>query len=281
MSYNKLISNYRFLSLVMILLIGFTIASCDDERFVIPEAGSVKDETPPEASFSFAPRDTDYKQIDFSNTSISATDFEWTFGDGSSSTDKDPTHTYAANGEYTVTLKAADLLGQSSTTSQTVTLVEPIITFEPEILNPGFDVEGADDYRDNWRNGDLGGVIQITSSPIHDGVKAAKLPSEGDRIGYQLITVEENKDYTISFQYTMKTSPVGSVEVKVFGNHVTDVSEIAGATIASISLNDQTSASDYVSASISFNSGSSTEIAIYFTNIDCESRLDSFTITED
>ena len=273
------ISKNRFLGLAMILLIGLTV-SCDD-RFVLPEPGSVSDETPPEAGFSYAPRDADYKQIDFSNTSISATDFEWTFGDGSSSTDKDPTHTYATDGEYTVTLNVSDKLGATNSISKTITLVEPVVTFEPEILNPGFDIEGADSYRDNWRNGDLGGVIQITTGPIHDGVKAAKLPSSGDRIGYQLITVQENKDYTIRFHYTMKTSPVGSVEVSVLAGHITDPAAIPGATISHVSLNDQTSASDYVSESISFNSGSNTEIALYFTNIDCESRMDSFSITED
>lgn len=277
---NKSIFNYRLFGII-ILILGITI-SCADDRFVIPEAGSLADETLPEAAFSYAPKETNYKQIDFSNASISSTDFEWNFGDGNTSTDKDPSHTYAADGEYTVTLTSSDKLGATNTTSQTITLVEPIVSFEPEILNPGFDIEGADSYRDNWRNADLGGVIQITTSPTHNGTeKASKLPSAGDRVGYQLITVEENKDYTINFFYTIKTSPAGSVEVKVFGNHVTDVADIASSTIASVSLTDQTSASDYVAASISFNSGSSTEVALYFTNIGAESRLDSFSITED
>lgn len=276
---NQSISHFRFLGFVMMLLIGFTV-SCDD-RFIIPEVGSLPDETPPSANFSYTPNDADYKQISFANTSISATDFAWDFGDGNTSTDKDPTHTYAAEGDYTVTLTASDKLGATNTTTQTITLVEPISTFEPEILNPGFDIEGADAYRDNWRNDDLGGVIQITSSPVYDGAKAAKLPSDGSRIGYQLITVEANKDYTINFYYTMKTSPVGSVEVSVLSGHITDPAAVAGATIAHVSLNDQADDSVYTSASISFNSGNSTEVAIYFTNIACESRLDGFSITAD
>lgn len=268
------------MSFAMVALIAVFISSCDD-RFELPAAGSVTDETPPEANFSYAANDANYLEIAFANTSVSATTFAWDFGDGNTSSEANPSNTYTAEGDYTVTLTASDALGVTNTISKTVSIEEPIIIFTPEILNPGFDVEGADSYRDNWRNGDLGGVIQITSSPIHDGVKAAKLPSAGDRIGYQLITVQENKDYTINFYYTMKTSPVGSVEVSVLDGHITDPAAIAGATLSHVSLNDQSSASDYVAASISFNSGSSTEVALYFTNIACESRLDSFSITED
>lgn len=269
------------MSFAMVALIAIFITSCADDRFEIPEAGTVVDATPPQAAFSYTQNEANYQEFSFANASISATKYEWDFGDGNTSTATDPMNTYTAEGEYTVTLTASDDLGVTSTASQTIIVEEPVVTFTPEILNPGFDIEGADSYRDNWRNGDLGGVIQITSSPIHDGEKAAKLPSAGDRIGYQLITVQENKDYTINFYYTMKTSPVGTVEVSVLAGHVTDPAAIAGATIANVSLNDQSSASDYVSASISFNSGDNTEVALYFTNTGAESRLDSFSITED
>jgi PKD repeat protein len=276
---NKSISHYRLLGLVMVLLIGFTI-SCDD-RFEIPAAGSLADQTPPEANFTATPNETNYKQIDFANTSISATDFAWDFGDGGTSTDKEPTHTFPGEGDYTITLTASDKLGATNTITKTITLIEPIISFTPEILNPGFDIEGADAYRDNWRNDALGGPIQITTSPILDGTRASKLPTAGDRVGYQLITVQENKDYTVNFYYTMKTSPAGTVEVRILGGHVTDPTAVVSSTLAHVSLNDQTDANTYVAASISFSSGSNTEVAIYFTNVDCESRLDAFSITED
>jgi Zn-dependent metalloprotease/plastocyanin len=44
--------------------------------------------------------------VNFTNTSNNATTFNWDFGDGSVSTQKDPTHTYTALGKYTVTLIA-------------------------------------------------------------------------------------------------------------------------------------------------------------------------------
>ena len=48
----------------------------------------------------------------------------WDFGDGGSSTDQNPTHTYAAHGAYTVTLTVSGP-GGSDTESQTVTINPP------------------------------------------------------------------------------------------------------------------------------------------------------------
>jgi len=68
--------------------------------------------------------------------------------------------------------------------------------------------DGTGDGRDSWRN-NLGGVIQITSGPVVSGSQAAKLPSGGDRVGYQLVSVAANTNYTLTYNYTMKTSPEG------------------------------------------------------------------------
>lgn len=44
--------------------------------------------------------------IKFTNGSLNATSYKWDFGDGGTSTDKDPSHTYPNVGTYTVTLSA-------------------------------------------------------------------------------------------------------------------------------------------------------------------------------
>jgi PKD repeat protein len=48
----------------------------------------------------------DSLQVTFSNASSDATSFMWSFGDGNSSTDENPTHTYAEPGIYEVSLMA-------------------------------------------------------------------------------------------------------------------------------------------------------------------------------
>ncbi len=45
-------------------------------------------------------------EVSFTNTSVYATDYLWHFGDGESTTDLAPSHTYAASGVYTVSLQA-------------------------------------------------------------------------------------------------------------------------------------------------------------------------------
>jgi len=78
----------------------------------------------------------------------------------------------------------------------------------------------------------------------------------------------------------MKTDPVGTLTVSVLGGAVSDPTLVTEATIASVELSDQSSASDYVPASIEFNSGSSSEVAIFFTNVGVECRIDLFEFAE-
>lgn len=259
-----------------ILLLFISISSCDF-GYELPEANSIADKTPPSAAFDFSQNEADFLTFDFTNLSASATDYSWDFGDGNTSTDSDPSNTYAAEGTYTVALTATDKLGVSSSITQTVVVEEPENDFVPVILNPAFDIQGDDEYRDGWRN-DLGGIIQITSSPTHTPEKAAKLPSAGDRVGYQLITVLPDTDYSLSFYYTMKNDNPGTITVSVLGGAVSDLSEVPGATIESFVGDDQSDPSTYVPGTIVFNSGSNSEIAIYFGNEGVECRIDSFEI---
>lgn len=158
--------------------------------------------------------------------------------------------------------------------------------FIPMITQSGFEdntlADGTGDGREAWRNS-LGGVIQITSSPVNSGLQAAKLPSGGDRVGMQEIEVEPNMKYRVSFFYTMKTDPMGSLTVSILdgsGSSLTDLSQVAGATIASITVSDQTDANTYVMESLEFDSGGNTAISILFTNEGVECRLDDFSITK-
>ncbi len=74
-------------------------------------------------------------QVSFVNTSVgNISNVSWSFGDGSSSTDPNPTHAYAANGSYTVILTVIDDCGGSYTESQTVLIQNVSID---EIENKG------------------------------------------------------------------------------------------------------------------------------------------------
>lgn len=58
--------------------------------------------------------------ITFTNTSSDATSYSWDFGDGGSSTETDPIHTYASDGAYTVELIATNACGSDTLTEEIV-----------------------------------------------------------------------------------------------------------------------------------------------------------------
>jgi uncharacterized delta-60 repeat protein len=65
-------------------------------------------DTAPVASFTFT---VDAGIFVFTNTSQHATEFSWAFGDGDSSLAANPVHTFAATGQYVVTLTATNACG--------------------------------------------------------------------------------------------------------------------------------------------------------------------------
>lgn len=64
--------------------------------------------------------------IAFTNLSTNATSYLWNFGDNTTSTDANPTHTFTANGTYTITLTASNGTEQSVTTKQITVTSVPI-----------------------------------------------------------------------------------------------------------------------------------------------------------
>ena len=95
-------------SLTVTNSVGNSSTSSDD--FII-----VSEEPTPNFTVS-----SDENTVTFTNTSIGATSYSWDFGDGNSSTESDPIHTYSGDGQYSVVLTATNDCG-SETTQQIVT----------------------------------------------------------------------------------------------------------------------------------------------------------------
>ena len=51
------------------------------------------------------------KTVKFTNTTLTGVSYAWDFGDGTSSTEKDPSHTYKANGSFIVKMTATNTSG--------------------------------------------------------------------------------------------------------------------------------------------------------------------------
>lgn len=79
----------------------------------------------PDASASFT-TNINNLQVTFNNTSTNANAYTWNFGDGNTSNDVNPTHTYANAGTYTVTLNAISSFGCANDSFQAnVTVTAP------------------------------------------------------------------------------------------------------------------------------------------------------------
>lgn len=79
-------------SILIFSVTAVVVLSCKKQ----PDAGfSVNDDTPVVG-----------QTLTFTNNTIDGYRFEWSFGDGSTSFQENPTHTYLSQGTYTVSLKA-------------------------------------------------------------------------------------------------------------------------------------------------------------------------------
>ncbi len=76
----------------------------------------------------------------FINSSTGATGYLWDFGDGKTSTLKDPKHTYKNEpGEYEVTLIATSDFGCKDTATITIKVIEDIVFYVPNTFTPDGD----------------------------------------------------------------------------------------------------------------------------------------------
>jgi len=144
----------------------------------------------PVADFSMDKSTADVGEtITFTNQSENTSTYEWEFGDGNTSTEANPTHSYAAGGSYTVQLIATGD-GGSDSISKTITIAypEPVADFSmdkstaevDEIITFTNQSENASTYV--WSFGD--GNTSTEANPTHSysagGSYTVQLTATGD-----------------------------------------------------------------------------------------------------
>lgn len=112
---NRMHFKYAFLLLGALSMIAFTACESDDE----PELED------PVASFQYEISEDDFLTVHFENFSQNAETYQWTFGDGETSTEENPTHTYEEPDEYEVTLTATNSAGESASFTDVVEVSDP------------------------------------------------------------------------------------------------------------------------------------------------------------
>jgi len=161
----------------------------------------------PSASFTYPPkeltiRDTVYFYDTSSDPDGTIVSWYWDFGDGYTSTIKDPTHDYPDKGSYTVTLKVTDNDGNSDSITKIITVINLApaadFTYSPSSPKVGTDIQFSDKSTDPegktlkylWDFGD--GFTSTQRNPTHkfttSGTKNVKLT---------VIDDEDAEDYII------------------------------------------------------------------------------------
>ena len=97
-------------NLLIGLASGVLLSSCGED-----------DPAPPDASFTYVAEE---REVTFTNTSKNAKTFSWDFGDGETSTDENPVHTYDAFGKYTVQLTVTGDGGTDASLPDEITLAK-------------------------------------------------------------------------------------------------------------------------------------------------------------
>lgn len=101
----------------------------------------VKPSVVPAFTFSAAASCTLPQNVAFANTSSNGISYHWDFGDGSTSTDINPIHSYRANGDYTARLVATNSCGTDSLVqNQAVHILAGAPTASCQNICPGQEV---------------------------------------------------------------------------------------------------------------------------------------------
>lgn len=98
---------FKYILFIPLTLVAFM--ACRDDDGI---ESKIVDGNKPKAQFSYV---ADAMTVAFTDKSVDAESYYWDFGDGATSTEKSPVHTYAAAGNYTIKLKVNSVAGYSDT----------------------------------------------------------------------------------------------------------------------------------------------------------------------
>ncbi len=158
----------------------------------------------PIADFNFNPPNGCYPlPVNFTNTSSNATFYEWYFGDGNSSVNTSPNHTYGIDGNFVITLVATHLNGCTDTTQQNITVYPvPSADFDlsqdsscyiPVTVNFTNNSTGAVAYAWDFDNGQTSALTDPTTDYTTTGTYSIELVAS-NQFG---CTDTMTKDFTV------------------------------------------------------------------------------------
>lgn len=170
-----------------------------------------------EVNFTYSPTQPRAGQmVTFTNTSDDAEEWLWSFGDGSTSTLKNPTKTYRKAGTYTIILKADN--NDSYTHTAQITVLDTIPTFscttDSVEKNKTIDIFSAIEFKTyiyNPYNYDIAYQWQISdntytllSDNMHSSALKLYFLQPADSITISLTVEMNGKETTVSNTYSIR-----------------------------------------------------------------------------
>ncbi|QIK84194.1 PKD domain-containing protein [Sanguibacter sp. HDW7] len=152
--------------------------------------------------------------------------YAWDLGDGQSATGKTPSHTYAADGTYTVKLTVTDDRGATATTSKDVTVaapppnVAPTADFTSTVTNLGVALDASGSF-------DTDGTIASYAWDLGDGQSATgKTPSHtyaaAGTYTVKLTVTDDDGATGVTQKDVTVAEPTGAVVEDAFGRTVSN-----------------------------------------------------------
>ncbi len=195
--------------------------------------------------------------VQFSDLSTgNPTSWSWNFGDGTTSTLKSPSHTYTANGTYTVSLQSTNSYGndiETKTGYVTINLAAGPTTTGAIVCAPGgtatLNVSGSDTYK--WYNSATDGTSLYTGNSFTTPYLTStttyyvesEVPQAISSVGMTAKT-SNGAYYTSTARWAMKfdaLAPLTIKTVKVFansaGNRTIWLANSSGVGIDSVTVN--------------------------------------------
>lgn len=93
-----------FNSILVLIIPALLLSGCKDDDFPVPPASTVPKFSYEVSNNSYAPATVAFTNESIVPENAGTATFTWNFGDGKSSTETNPTHTYTEAGAYTVSL---------------------------------------------------------------------------------------------------------------------------------------------------------------------------------
>ncbi|RAS67412.1 glucose/arabinose dehydrogenase [Lentzea atacamensis] len=147
-----------------------------------------------------APLTVDFSSAGSSDPENGALTYAWNFGDGSTSTAANPSHTFTANGQYTVTLTVKDPAGLTGSTNVIITVgnTAPVVTLNTPVNGSLFSFGDSIPYT-------------ITVSDAEDGTIDCTKVTLSYLLGHD----------SHSHKITSRTGCSGTIDIPVDGEHDT------------------------------------------------------------